>query len=104
MPKKEKISKIEIISLEKGNKKDSLKVTCTSKDRGIGNYFFEIDKKEKSSCFLPGKVYKALFEIQGLPDFIGEKDKWENVSTVSYILKKIYSGNEIIYELKNKFL
>lgn len=99
MPSEEKLSEIEIISLEQGSNENLFKVNYKSKNFPYS--FFEINKKdkEKLNYFLPGKKYSALFEVSGKPDFLGQKNSWENVSTVSYILKGIYKDEKIIYKL-----
>jgi hypothetical protein len=84
--------KIKVKRLEEGLNK-SLKVVFETK---FGEYSLEV-KKEKYSFFYPGKEYKGIFKVSGMPDFICREDKWENVCTRSYELKKILDGKWIIY-------
>jgi hypothetical protein len=91
MEKTEKIN-IKVKRLEEGLEK-SLKVIFESK---FGEYPLEIEK-EKFYLFYPGKEYQGIFKISGIPDFIGDKDEWENICTTSYILEKILDDKEVIY-------
>ncbi|MCK5043731.1 hypothetical protein KAR52_01895 [Candidatus Pacearchaeota archaeon] len=92
MEKTEKI-KIKVKRLEEGLE-NSLKVIFESK---FGEYPLEVEK-EKFDLFCPGKKYSGIFRVSGMPDFIGDKDRWENVCTVSYVLEKILDDKKVVYE------
>lgn len=86
---------IEVLKLEKGIEKP-LKVTFNSE---IGQYPVEVGQ-EYFDLFFPGKKYRGIFTLSGMPDFIGDENKWENVCTVSFSLEKILDEKTIIYENK----
>ena len=48
-------------------------------------------------AFSFGKKYIGIYEISGMPDFIGDKDVFENICTLSFYLKHLFEGNEKLY-------
>ena len=98
MEKTEKIN-IKVKRLEEGLKK-SLKVIF---ETHFGEYPIEVEK-EKYDLFYPGKEYQGIFKISGMPDFIGDKDEWKNVCTMSYNLEKILDNKKVIYNTDYRVL
>ena len=73
-------------------------------EKGLGGYLkvvFDsvygehsiLAKKEDIKVFCPGTEYEGIFKISGMPDFIGQKDEWENVCTINSRLEKILGKN-----------
>ncbi len=93
MPKNEENYNVKVKKLEEGEG-NSLKVFL---DSSLGEYSFETEK-ENLNLFCPGKIYDGLFIVSGIPDFVGQKDEWKNVCTVSYCLERILDGENVIYE------
>jgi hypothetical protein len=58
-------------------------------------------KKEHIKVFCPGTKYEGIFKISGMPDFVGEKNEWENVCTTTCRLEKIL-GKNIHFETGEK--
>ena len=83
---------LEVLKLEAGKIKD-LKVVFNTE---FGEYPIEVCK-EYFDLFIPGKKYSGLFEVSGMPDFIGEKDNFDNICTVSYNLKSVFNQGIEIY-------
>ena len=95
MPSKTIEDKVRVIRLEEEEDPNFLKVTL---DYSFGNYSFQIPSTD-IQMFIPGKEYIGVFEASGMPDFLGDEDKWENICTVSYELKKILNGKRVIWGL-----
>ena len=97
----EKIENCKICVKRLEGDNDYLKVVF---DFPYGEYYI-LTKKEYIHLFSPGIEYEGVFKISGIPDFIGDEDKWENVCTVSHRLEKIVGENvsfeegEIVYEI-----
>lgn len=99
MPKEMIECGLEVKEISKGKDLD-FKVILEMRDttnKTILEYPLEVSK-DYLSFFYPGARYKGIFQQSGMPDFIGDKDVWENVCTVSFLLKKILDGEKIIYE------
>jgi hypothetical protein len=77
-------------SLEEGPE-GYLKVTFNSL---YGNYSI-LALKKHALVFLPGTKYEGIFAVSGMPDFVGDEDKWENVCTMNFCLEKII-GKDIL--------
>lgn len=63
----------------------------------FGKYHVELSEKYYS-IFKPGKKYLGQFKVSGIPDFIGQEDKFANVCTVSYSLEKILEKDKVIWQ------
>lgn len=83
---------IEVLRTESTDE-DLLKVVFNF---SLGEYPIMV-KKEDYSLFVPGDTYKGIFEVSGMPDFIGNKDEWKNVCTISYNLEKVLNGEDVIW-------
>lgn len=92
MPSEKRQEEIKVLRAESTDE-SLVKVVFHS---SLGEYPILV-KKEDYSLFVPGENYKGFFEVSGMPDFIGDKDKWENVCTISYRLEKVLSGEDVIW-------
>ena len=84
---------IECLRIEKGQNKDYRFV--------FGYQWGECpleEGEEYYDLFKPGQKYLEVVKASGMPDFIGQEDKMENVCTVSYELEKILCEETIIWE------
>ena len=96
MPEKTESCRIYVKKVEEGEN-NSLKVVFESKKYG---YYYILVNREHLEAFCPGTEYEGIFKISGMADFIGEKEIWENVCTVSYSLEKIIGTEEFVKDGK----
>jgi hypothetical protein len=83
----------ECLRVEKGKEKNYQFVFNTD----FGEYNLE-EGEEYYDLFRPGNKYIGVVKASGIPDFIGEEDKIENICTVSYNLEKILSKGVVVWE------
>ncbi|HKL23408.1 MAG TPA: hypothetical protein VJ895_01520 [Candidatus Nanoarchaeia archaeon] len=67
----------------------------------FGEYHLELDE-EDYDLFRPGHKYGGVVRVRGIPDFIGEEDKMENICTVSYNLEKLLQNEIVVWENKRQ--
>lgn len=94
MAEKTEKRKVVVRRLEKAVKETDVKVIFTIES--CGEYSLDVDKDE-IGLFVPGTEYEGVFRISGIPDFPGEADKFENVSTVNYHLKRLFKEDKLVY-------
>ncbi|MEK6757893.1 MAG: hypothetical protein AABX88_02080 [Nanoarchaeota archaeon] len=93
MPTQTEKYNMKLARIEKGKEK-TLRVFFSYP---LGETSIETEGKNIVS-FNFGKKYEGIFKVSGIPDFIGQKDKWKNVCTMSYTLEKILDDGKVIYE------
>lgn len=87
--------KIRVVRVEEDSR-NYLKVVFSSP---VGEYPLKVQSSMYLS-FIPGKIYTGFFEVSGMPDFVGQRNEWENICTLNYKLEKILDKNKIIWEEK----
>lgn len=82
---------------------------CIKVERGInknyrfvfnsdfGEYYLE-EGEHYYNLFKPGKKYLGIVRLSGIPDFVGEKDKIENICTISYSLEKLLNEGIVVWK------